>query len=201
MTFVRASVSLVVLGLAVAVGCGGSSESLPDDDAGGGGNDSSTGTDGNTASRDGATMNDGTSPVDSSMMSTGVPCGQGDAAASCDPTTQVCCVTFGMGGGSAQCIAKGATCQGASVGCSSAANCASGDVCCGAFTNNMLSSACQAAPCPAVAPLGRPIQLCATDGECPNGEKCRTGFGGIKACAAAGGFDGGIPFDASFFGG
>ena len=67
----------------------------------------------------------------------------------------------GSGGGvsSSSGSSSGGTTGG--LACTSAAVCASGQVCCGAIT---MTANCQAGPCPST-PIG-PIQLCATSAEC-----------------------------------
>ena len=168
-------VSAAVLAtLAVALGCGGSSDdgSGNTTEAGGTTGDASTSKDtGTTTGDSGAPHND----VDG-----GVACGQ----SSCNPSTEQCCI----GQSGASCIGKSATCQGTSLACTTTAQCTGGNVCCATLNGASVTAVCQAS-CPSGGITG-PYQLCATDGECPTGSTCQT-LGGIHYC--------GQPFDASAF--
>jgi hypothetical protein len=105
--------------------CGGTVEGGP-----GGGNDAST-QDGTTVGPDSSTTLDGTSSSDTSIDrvsvtegSTGLPCGM----TTCNSVTQECCATRGGG----TCIERGGGCDGGlPITCSGPEDCSvSGDVCC-----------------------------------------------------------------------
>ena len=159
--------------LAVALGCGGSS-----------GDGSSTTTDAGGTTGDASTKDTGTTTGDSGTphndVDGGVACGQ----SSCNPSTEQCCI----GQSGASCIGKSDTCQGASLSCTTTAQCTGGNVCCASFSGATLTAVCQAS-CPSGGLTG-PYQLCATDGECPSGSTCQA-LGGIHYC--------GQPFDAAAF--
>ncbi len=95
--------------------------------------------------------------------------------AMCDAATQKCCAN--MQG--QNCIDKAMQCQGVSLDCTSAANCASGDVCCMTFNGpNMPPTIACATQC-----MG--TQVCATSAECPMGLTCKPGMfpGGLMTCS------------------
>ncbi|MEO7094388.1 MAG: hypothetical protein ABI175_14120 [Polyangiales bacterium] len=202
-----------MVGLAV-VGCGGSvSAEGEESDTGAGGDDTSIpGVDGGTVDTggtptDGGTIKDGTVVSDSSPtdaitpppLDGTVPPADGGApgritcgATTCDAAKQDCCIAFGGGGGST-CIAKGGTCSGAALSCSSAASCKAGEVCCSKRSaSGAISSVCEATKCAGTEP-----QICATDAECPTGTRCRDAVGGFKTCRAGGP----PPTDGGFFDG
>lgn len=176
MTFRRAYGVLVVL----AVACGGSVATSDDTT----GTDSgTTGGDATTGGPDGSTGVDGGVPVgDSSVPPTQQPIACGDAG-SCDPSTQVCCVTGGGGGGgiSTACTAIG-SCMGSSFSCESAKNCTMGEVCCADFMGGMGGGSITATCKPMCAGGFMEPQLCADSSECPMGQVCRNAFGGLKIC-------------------
>jgi hypothetical protein len=96
---------------------------------------------------------------------------------SCDPQTEVCCVTFNGQTINEACTAQG-KCSGASLGCTSAASCPSGEVCCGTFTQTEQDSKCQTT---CGGGFQHP-QLCATNAECPSGTTCKNSPFGLKVC-------------------
>jgi hypothetical protein len=100
-----------------------------------------------------------------------IPCG----STSCNPATDVCCITQQ----SIACAAQ-QTCTGTSLSCGSAADCPSSDVCCETpASNGTLTAAC-AAICGA-----NDYQLCAADPECPSGAHCVQGLDGFKVCGGS----------------
>jgi hypothetical protein len=71
--------------------------------------------------------------------------------------------------------------------CQSAANCTAPQLCCGTFGVTSATSACATGPCPTASSAGGfPLQLCASDTECPGGGPCQplSGFNGIDVCVA-----------------
>jgi hypothetical protein len=165
--------------LAIAIGCGGSTAN---DTGNGNGNDDSGSSNNDATTRDDSgNVGDSTPPSDSPSGLT-IDCGLG---VTCDAATQICCATTQ----GATCTAPNA-CQGFALVCSSAQSCPNNDVCCVAFSQQGGSAKCQAAPCPQGP--GH-FQLCAHDSECPNGERCRMGIGGLHVCGPS--FDGGPGFD------
>ncbi len=116
---------------------------------------------------------DGGVTVDSGPPNPPIPCG----TSQCDPSTEVCCVTFGGQTLSETCTAPTA-CNGAALTCASAANCPLGDVCCANFSQTTPGSQC-ALKCQGG--FQNP-QLCALDSECPTGETCKNGPFGLKIC-------------------
>jgi hypothetical protein len=106
---------------------------------------------------------------------------------------QECCAMLGFGGRGGlmmqmqTCVAAGACPDGGIVqACSSAANCATGDVCCRMGTG--------ATSCAATCPAGS-AQACASTTECPAGQTCIVPVGGRGAgtgtCRMIFGFDAG----------
>ena len=130
--------------------------------------------DGSVIGEDGGILID--PPADAALAR--IACG----TSSCDPTSQECCLTGGgggPGGGSAACTAKGA-CRasgGVALPCTGAANCPAGQVCC---VSGGGPGASPTAQCTATC-TGRGSQtLCASDAECPSGNRCQStplGFG------------------------
>jgi hypothetical protein len=163
----------IVSSLAVALGCGGSSDngSTTTTDAGGTNSDAST-------SKDSGTTGDSSTPHND--VDGGVACGQ----SSCNPSTEQCCIAQS----GASCIGKSDTCQGTSLACTTTAQCTGSNVCCATLSGTSITAVCQAS-CPSGGITG-PYQLCASDAECPAGSTCQT-IGNIHYC--------GTPFDASAF--
>ncbi len=110
-----------------------------------------------------------------------IPCGDGGT---CDPNAQVCCVTFMGQQASTSCVAKG-TCKGSSFGCTSAANCGAGEVCCGSLQGGQsVTATCK----PQCQGGFQEPQLCANSAECKTpGETCQPAFGGLSTCRGGGG--------------
>ncbi len=196
------SLLAVVLGALSVVACGGrvadvgaadSDSGVPNGQPGPGAGGPNGGPNGGPTLVDG-----GTSPA----PTTGITCGM----TSCDSTTQECCImAVGPGGpggpmAGGTCTAKGACMGGVALSCSSASGCMAGNVCCVSFTNAGGTATC-APSCMGMGGGGPGgpgggggggIQLCAIDAECPMGEACVMGFGGLKACRRTrGGRDGG----------
>ena len=167
----------VGVALAVAAGCGGSTDGgtpAPGVDAGVG-SDASMAADTSMAGDTGSQMDSG----GGGGMGT-VPCGMGQT---CNLPAQECCLSAGEGGLTAACTAAGA-CTGSAVACASTANCSGGQVCCAQQSGNGISSACAPSPCGAMQG-----QLCMMSSECPMGDTCRNLGGGFRVCAPQ--FDGG----------
>jgi hypothetical protein len=98
---------------------------------------------------------------------------------SCDPATQDCCLSRqGL-----TCADKG-SCPGASLSCTSAVACTTGQICCATIASGTLQSGC-ATSCDEDG--GMSIQLCATDAECVNGQSCVPGPLGGGTCGPLGG--------------
>jgi hypothetical protein len=95
----------------------------------------------------------------------------------CDAQTQVCCVTFNGQTVNETCTAQG-QCNGAALSCTSAASCPPNEVCCATLTQTQQSSQCQNQ---CQGGFQHP-QLCATDGECPQGQTCKNSPFGLKVC-------------------
>jgi hypothetical protein len=118
-------------------GGGGSSVS-------GGGGSTGSGTSGSTPPSSGIGSSGGSSTGSAPGSSVGsggggssttITCG----TTTCDSTTQECCLSF-MGGSS--CAPTGQCQGGASLSCSSGANCASGEVCCATLSGGGASASC-----------------------------------------------------------
>lgn len=95
----------------------------------------------------------------------------------CNPQTQVCCVTFNGQTTNETCTPQG-QCNGAALSCTSAANCPPNEVCCATLTQTQQSSQCQAQ---CQGGFQHP-QLCGTDAECPQGTTCKPSPFGVKIC-------------------
>ena len=133
------------------------------------------------------TMGDSSTAPDTSTPLAPLPCGM----ATCDPSTQVCCVTFQPT--TETCIAIGGPCMGGTLACSSSLNCTGGEVCCLDYGMGGASTTCK----PSCLGGFQEPQLCASDAECKAPDTCRMIYGGYKACAPP--FDGGFPkFDGGF---
>ena len=166
----------VGIALAVAAGCGGST----DGGTPGGGVDAGAGSDASMAADTSMTGDTGTQLDSGGGMGT-VPCGMGQT---CNLPAQECCLSAGEGGLTAACTAVGA-CTGSAVACASTANCSGGQVCCAQQSGNGISSACAPSPCGAMQG-----QLCMMSSECAMGDTCRNLGGGLRVCAPQ--FDGGM---------
>lgn len=176
-------IGIVALG---AFACGGQIDGGIDLPADGGALDATTpptSNDGSVATKDGGTVNPGDATVVPPVQPT--PCGD---AGACDPTTQVCCVTFQNQKLATACVANG-QCQGSSLSCTSASNCPNGQVCCAGFQGGggggggSIKSTCKTQ----CAGGFQEPQLCAVDSECPQGQKCQLTQIGVKACVGGGG--------------
>jgi hypothetical protein len=95
----------------------------------------------------------------------------------CDPQTQVCCVTFNGQNVNETCTNQG-QCNGASLSCTSASSCPPNEVCCATLTQQQQSSQC-ASQC--AGGFQNP-QLCASSTECPKGQTCQNSPFGLKVC-------------------
>lgn len=179
-TFRRVYAALT-LAVVAAAACGGDVST----------DNTNPGPDSSTPTDSGNTGTDSSSAPDTSTPLAPLPCGM----TTCDPSTQVCCVTFQPT--TQTCIAIGAPCSGGTLSCSSKLNCSSGDVCCLDYAGGKVTTTCK----PACLGGFQEPQLCASDGECTPPDTCRTIPGGYKACVPPtpdGGFkfDGGGPKDA-----
>lgn len=164
---------LGVILLVALVGCGGKTEAdASDPDAGSG----TPGADGSTVDT-GISSNDAGVPTSDAGAKPPAPitCGTN---VTCDPVAEECCLGFGGGGATAACGAKG-KCPGGTVavGCTSAANCSAGQVCCATYTGGgggggFGASAACAASCGGGGGGGGSAQVCASDAECAPGERC-----------------------------
>jgi hypothetical protein len=199
---VRSALSSALVSALLLTGCGSRTlelaEDIPDggtdapastSDTGGSTDDSGTTTDdgGPIVEEDGGTVptdtglpptkDSGPPTMDASPPIGTISCGD----KSCDPATQVCCVSF-MGGQS--CTAKGKCSGGIGLACTSAASCPGGEKCCFSGGGGGGGASCKAS-----CGMGGPgsAQLCATDAECPMGQTCRNVMGGFKICRPAGG--------------
>jgi hypothetical protein len=83
---------------------------------------------------------------------------------------------------------------GASIGCSSPAQCQSGEVCCATFGGGGGGGGGFNVACASSCSMG--FQLCASQADCPSGATCTMGFGGTSYCRMP--RDGGFMFDGGF---
>ncbi len=179
--------ALVVASLVVAAfaACGGSSQAPVGGNASSGGSSSGATSSGSSsgsssgASSGGSSSGTGSSGAGSSGGSSsgsGVPEGglpvtpgqiECGSAGACATASNTCCIATD---GGTSCI-SGATAScptdSASLHCLEAADCASGQVCCGTYDLNAgtASTSCQTGPCGTV-------QFCRTSGECDNAQPC-----------------------------
>ncbi len=142
----------------------GNDSSIPD-----GGKDGATDSGVEGGPKDGGGPEGGEAGLDAaSEGSSPITCGM----ATCDPTTQECCVSRT----GAACAAIG-QCTGLNLSCTGTDNCTGGDVCCVTFGGGLPSSSCQ--PSCAGGPGGG-IQLCTGNQDCTPPRTCRQtplGFG------------------------
>jgi hypothetical protein len=82
-------------------------------------------------------------------------------AQTCDANQQTCCAGFG----GFSCIAKNKTCNGATLGCTTNADCAGTGVCCISITGDADAASSCKARCDNMG-AGRDRQLCETDNDC-----------------------------------
>lgn len=150
-------------------------------DAGGIKNDSGT-----SGPRDdsGKIDEDSSTPVSCTPVSGGLPCDAKKVycgTASCDGSTQDCCVD--TQNGSSSCVAKG-TCTKAGLGCDEAGDCATGEVCCFSASGTTPTGAlCQQGPCG----FGDYSQSCRGNAECVGSGACISGSCAgykIQTCAS-----------------
>jgi hypothetical protein len=193
---------LAVLGAITALSawaCGGSTTSTNNNaDSGsgsgsgsGGGNDATVDTGsssgGSSSSSGGSGSSSGGVPGDAGMIVEGgtFPCG----ANVCTPPN-VCCTSFGMGGGGSTCEAKSACTMGIAESCT-ADTCPEGSLCCGDLMGGGggVSGSTQ---CIAGTSCGNEAQLCSNTHPCPSGERCT----GLGICRMGMGMDGGFHFDS-----
>ncbi len=88
----------------------------------------------------------------------------------CDPKTSTCCLPVDGGPSAAVCKAgTTATCPSGSAAfhCQQASDCSGGELCCGVYSlvSATAQTQCQASPC-------QIAQLCKTDAECNNHQRC-----------------------------
>jgi hypothetical protein len=74
--------------------------------------------------------------------------------------------------------------MGVGISCTSAVNCAMGEVCCLGFAAAGAAATCEPM-CPGVG-----LQLCQTPAECPAGDSCEPLAPGFSVCRRHGGFGG-----------
>jgi len=171
--------------LAAIAACGGRT-TLGDDDLIGDASvsDVTISIDGGITTPDsGVVVVDATVPIgDASPSDGGVVVIDSGSGVACGNTTctitQYCCVTFAGQQVQETCESNGSTCQGASLSCTSAANCGSNEVCCATVQQQNISASCQ----PQCAGGFQNPQLCASSAECPQGEQCQNGPFGFKIC-------------------
>ena len=112
-------------------------------------------------------------PLDAGPQPQPIQCG----TSTCDPQTQVCCVTFSGQTVTEACTNQG-QCKGAELSCTSAASCPAIEVCCATLTQQSQSAQCA----PQCKGGFQNPQLCATDAECPQGTTCKNSPLGLKIC-------------------
>jgi len=151
-----------------SVGVGGSGDGGASPGVGGGG-------DGGFGAGPGSGGSDPVGVGGSGQTSTGsgdppIACGMEE----CDPASEVCCATFN----GAACIPADQDCQGATITCTSVAQCDDGEICCGTFGGGNGQTSCTSEPCGGGGP-GSGVQLCESDAECPPDVPCEPAPGGI----------------------
>ena len=173
--------------LLALVAAGGGRTTLDDSDL-----DASLGQDGGVIGKDGGPIqNDGgpiqvdasppppfdggpPPPIDAGPPPPGpIQCGN----TTCNPQTQVCCVTFNGQQINEACTGQG-QCNGAALSCTSASSCPPNEVCCATLTQTQQSADCE----PQCQGGFQHPQLCATTAECPSGTTCKNSPFGLKVC-------------------
>src|SRR6202035_695830 len=137
-----------------------------------GGTSSSSGsTSGGTSSSSGSSSGgiaDGGADGATDAGATGPSCGPGRTCMA----GEVCCVAPPR----MEMCSTAAACKGAALACTASSECSSGDVCCGSKLGmSGASSSCQ------VTCAGE--RLCITRMDCPTGERCILGAGGVRVCS------------------
>jgi hypothetical protein len=160
-----ACLALVVL-LSV-LGCG--------DDAGGDDDDVTADADPNAP--DGSTQPDASAITPDADLGGGA---DGAVGIDCNGTPcegdDICCVTQGGGGASAECLPEG-DCMGAVVTCDGPEDCGDGEVCCGTIGGGSGSAECTADTCQ--------FTICHTPADCPNATDQCCDFGvGSSICTS-----------------
>lgn len=112
-------------------------------------------------------------PQDAGSPGGPISCGN----ATCNSSSQVCCVTFSGQTVSETCTPQG-QCTGAALACTSVAACPPNEVCCGNFSQTKQGSQCA----PACQGGFQNPQLCAKNAECPKGTTCKNSPLGVKTC-------------------
>lgn len=98
-------------------------------------------------------------------------------ASACDTDTQACCASLG----GLQCVAKGTSCQGAVLGCTTNGDCGV-DLCCFSITGDA-SAASSCKPQCSFMGGGRDRQLCESDDDCrPPFRFCTPTVFGVSIC-------------------
>ncbi|HEY8074687.1 MAG TPA: hypothetical protein VIF62_11265 [Labilithrix sp.] len=188
--------SLIVATVSVAfLGCGGK---ILDQTAPAAGSETGTGVGGSMSGGGTGTGAAGTGTSAPASGPTGnVSCG----SAACDVSAQECCITFNGGGNGAQstCVARGKCTGDLVLACGSAKNCPSAEICCADLSGDTATATCQSTCGSDQGGSGGPggdgqggpggdgqdgqtLQLCASDAECPSGQRCvKTDFG-VSAC-------------------
>jgi len=137
-------------------------------------------------------------------------------------TEDVANTSSGSSSGSSTSSSSGSAEAGGGFACANAAGCTAPQVCCLMLTGTTPGTVCAASPCPAIALLGGPVQICATAAECGAGMACGTPSNALlamglqammgKACipgeggaggegGTEGGTDGAVTHDGSAEGG
>jgi hypothetical protein len=75
--------------------------------------------------------------------------------------------------------------SGGGFACMNATGCTAPQVCCLQLAGTTPGTVCAASPCPAIALLGGPVQICSTDAECGVGMACGTPTNAILAMGLA----------------
>jgi hypothetical protein len=112
-------------------------------------------------------------PFDAGPPPGDIQCG----TATCNASTQVCCITANGQTVNQACTPKG-QCQGASFACSSASSCPNNEVCCATLTQQQQTAQCQ----PQCQGGFQHPQLCASSAECPPGLTCKPTPFGFDTC-------------------
>jgi len=122
------------------------------------------------------TVDAGTPPSsdDASVLTDKVQCGN----ALCDLQTQVCCVTGSGQDAVASCVPVHTCDAGIAFSCSTALSCTPPQICCGIGADFSQGAGCQ----PPADTSCQTLRLCASDGECPQGETCKAAQYGFDTC-------------------
>ena len=99
----------------------------------------------------------------------------------CDANNEFCCAGFGL-----TCLPKGQICNGATLGCTTNADCDGNDICCISITGDASAASSCKAQCDFMGG-GRDRQLCQVDGDCrPPFRFCTETIFGVNICTRRG---------------